>query len=208
MTNFHAWKRRIWGPDWPGENGPPFRDAAGVPIPPSNLAPGPVNGADDTVGAVGAPSADITFTGTLTQTTEILIVIQYETGQWASLRTILSGGNTATDIAATFAGIYGGASPISATNVGGVLTVTAPTNIVEIFVYYGNYVRGRSAPGADPVDAPPPGPLDFNSMTVAEIESYAEGLFADGDPEKPTGWSSLNKSQKIEILIDLLGATA
>ena len=110
MTNFHAWKRRIWGPDYPFENGPPYRDpGTGAPILPGGVTTGPFNGIDDDGPAGPGNPITLTFSGTATDTLNVGVLIldqsagAPEGGRWAGATITVQNGATADAVAAALA---------------------------------------------------------------------------------------------------------
>jgi hypothetical protein len=112
MSNFHAWKRRLWGPDYPFENGPAFIDPnTGNPMLPGGAQSGPLNGIDDTVEAVPANTIDVTFTGPATADTDVALLV-YDTGaanpegKWTGCIVTVADTSDATAIAAAVAAAF------------------------------------------------------------------------------------------------------
>lgn len=98
MTSLHAWKRRIWGPDYPFENGPPQLDSAGLPIVPDGK-PTPFNGISHIQDAPPLASFDITFSGT-SGSDEMTVVLWVKTGsRWVGCSALIPPGATATIVA-------------------------------------------------------------------------------------------------------------
>lgn len=104
MTNYHAWKRRLWGPDYPVENGPPYQDpATGAPMLPGGAQSGPFLGIDDD-GPDTANSPAITFSGTATDPITVVVFINDTTAasggqQWVGASVTVPGGTTANALA-------------------------------------------------------------------------------------------------------------
>ena len=161
MTKYHEWKRRLWGGDYPIENGPPFQDPDGNPVWPG-LNTGPLNGLDDD-GVVSGNPVVLTFSGTLTADTRVFVVIIDETasappgGRFVGANIVAPSGSTAAQVGDLVAQDFNArnwSGWISAVNAAGVVTFTpvaAGTAFGE--AYY------KTDDGSGTVGAPAPMPI-------------------------------------------------
>lgn len=165
--SYHAWKRRLWGSDYPIENGPPFLDGTGAPIFPGTTS-GPLGGLDDDGPALGVNPAVVTLSGTATGPGTIIVMLAEADGSWAQANWIFDPGDTAADIAGLLALAFDALNPTGweeTTAVDGAITFTPDTaRTVSAYVLYGTANLSASqqsdpVPG-DPVpDDPTPPPV-------------------------------------------------
>ena len=177
MTNFHAWKRRLWGQNYPIENGPPLLDGSGAPIIPGT-GPGPYAGlSDDGPTAPGNPVV-LTLAGTTNADGVIIVMLAEADGSWTQVNWIFNPGETAADIASLLALAFDLLNPTGwdpVTTVGGAITFTPDTaRTVSGYVLYGpadlkavqqshgpanrKAVQQSNDPTAPPAPAPAPSP--------------------------------------------------
>ena len=160
MTAFHAWKRRLWGPDYPFENGPPYLTSDGRPLLPNGIQTGPYQGVDDDGPFSAGHPVVLTFTGTATGPLTVGVLIREEdSGLWAGASATFDTGATADDIGEAIAADFtdlnwdGWASAVNAL---GVVTFThTETANSEGWVIYapakaGAFQTGGGAPVPEP----------------------------------------------------------
>ena len=197
--SYHAWKRRLWGPDYPIENGPPFLDRKGTPIIPGT-GPGPSAGlSDDGPIAPGNPVV-LTLAGTTNAAGAIIVMLAEADGSWTQVNWIFNPGETAADIASFLVLAFNtlnftGWDP--ATTNGGAITFTPDTaRTVSAYVLYGNTnlsAAQQSDDPADPTPIPPPvtdiqGPYQMSSGGYFWVGKAGNGqarigFNTDQDPE-------------------------
>ena len=158
MTAFHAWKRRLWGPDYPFENGPPYLTSDGGPMLPGGIQTGPYRGVDDDGPNTGNPVV-LTFTGTASGPLTVGVMIRDEIGIWVGAAATFATGATADEIGAAIAADFNARNWIgwiSAVNALGVVTFN-PTGIEDAqgWAIYAPATVGVTQMGADPINTDP-----------------------------------------------------
>ena len=182
MTKYHEWKRRLWGGDYPIENGPPYRLPDGSPVFPG-ASSGPVNGVDDNGPATGNPVV-ITFSGTATDDTEVLVIIDDNTasapagGRVVGANIVAASGSTANQIGDLIAADFNArAWPgwIGASNAGGVVTFTPQAaGSATGQVFYSTAPGGSSGTGGInlPPNPLPPGGVDGPNQSQFGVDFW------------------------------------
>lgn len=207
MTKYHEWKRRLWGGEYPIENGPPYRDpATGAPILPGGAQGGPLNGMDDDGPQTGNPVV-ITFTGTLTANTIVTVLIDDQTasapagGRWVGAETpTMASGATAAQVASQIAANFESRSwPgwVSAVAVGDQVTFTpqAAGTATGFALYEG--VAGVAAIGNPVPPAAPRVQID-NAADPNILVTFLDGpctgsiVWGDGTFESFTNQTTLS----------------
>ena len=169
MTALHSWKRRLWGPSYPLENGPPYRNPDGSPLFPGGAQGGPLNGMNDDGPQTGNPVV-LTFTGTLTADTQVAIFILDQTagapsgGRWVGAEITAASGSTATQVGDLIAADFNArswAGWTGATNALGAVTFTPQAaGTAQGWVLYKNAVGVAGGAVVDPIDPLPPSGVD------------------------------------------------